>query len=101
MPQLDKFTFATQIFWLSFFFLSSYFITLNFFLPRILSILRLRNSKLNYYKSSISANRVEENVILKSSNLLLERQLIFCEKTLNNLFKSFNSWVEKVKGDLG
>jgi F0F1-type ATP synthase membrane subunit b/b' len=46
MPQFDKITFFTQIFWLFFFFLGFYLIFLQTFLPKLASVLKVRVKKL-------------------------------------------------------
>jgi len=55
MPQLDKLTFTTQIFWLFLTFFSLYWITSKKILPTILSIVRTRQlllSKMALYTTS-------------------------------------------------
>jgi len=42
MPQLDKFSFATQIFWLLVLFFFLYIILINYFLPAIFKVLKIR-----------------------------------------------------------
>jgi hypothetical protein len=42
MPQLDKLSFVTQIFWLSLFFFSLYFFLINFFISEIFKGARLK-----------------------------------------------------------
>jgi F0F1-type ATP synthase membrane subunit b/b' len=46
MPQFDKITFFNQIFWLFFFFTGYYFLLLKIFLPKLCSVLKIRNKKL-------------------------------------------------------
>lgn len=58
MPQLDRFAFSSQVFWLIVLFLIGYFIFFNFILPSLYTTLKLRNrrflhlwQKMNYYGS--------------------------------------------------
>ena len=86
MPQLDKFSFASQ------FFIISYFVILNFFLPRILAVLRLRNSKLNNLKTSIHHYWNEEILVLNSFGLVLNQQINYSEQIFSKIEKSFMIW---------
>jgi hypothetical protein len=47
MSQFDKITFASQLFWFTVFFFSSYFVIIWFVLPQIYSSLRVREWRLS------------------------------------------------------
>jgi hypothetical protein len=68
MPQLDKFTFAPQVFWLILGFFGIYFMLLSTGLPRIYKILFFRKKKLE---------------LLFSEYKTLDQELYFSEKYLN------------------
>lgn len=68
MPQLDKFTFAPQVFWLILGFFGIYFMLLSTGLPRIYKILFFRKKKLE---------------LLFSEYKILDQELFFSEKYLN------------------
>jgi len=45
MPQIDRITFFSQLFWLTFCFFSFYILTVSYIIPRISSILKVRAKK--------------------------------------------------------
>lgn len=73
MPQLDKFTFAPQVFWLIFLFLFLYFVLLKTGLPRLYKILLFRKKQLESYAIS---------------GTLLDQELYFSEKSLERVLNS-------------
>ena len=66
MPQLDKVTYASQFFWLSFFFLGFYAFLLKIFLPQISQILKVRMRKLGGSQTGLSTIQ-DENSTYSSS----------------------------------
>jgi hypothetical protein len=52
MPQFDKLTFFNQIFWVVFIFFGFYFVLLRFFLPKLSSVLKIRQKKLQIFSSN-------------------------------------------------
>jgi hypothetical protein len=83
MPQFDKITFFTQIFWLSVIFFGFYFLMLQVFLPKIASVLKIRKKKLlmgadgvstlnkEYFSIIIFRNNFVQNFISDSKNELI------------------------------
>jgi len=45
MPQLDKFAFSSQVFWLILLFLGGYFLFFNFILPSIYAVIKVRATR--------------------------------------------------------
>jgi hypothetical protein len=45
MPQLDKFAFSSQVFWLILLFLGGYFLFFNFILPSIYAVIKVRTTR--------------------------------------------------------
>lgn len=60
MPQLDKFSFATQLFWFCTLFLIYYLLILDKFLPRLLKVLRFRSLRLSAFALGIRLYLSEE-----------------------------------------
>ena len=56
MPQLDKVTFLSQFFWLTFFFIGFYFLILKYFLPKMSRILKFRKEQTGVEDSLILLN---------------------------------------------
>ena len=75
MPQLDKFIFITEVFWLVFGFLGFYFFILRVGLPQLLKILRYR-SKYLLLQNNALLNLEQELVILKKQNIFFENVYI-------------------------
>ena len=83
MPQFDKITFFTQIFWLSIIFFGFYFLMLQVFLPKIASVLKTRKKKLftgvdgvsnlnkEHFSILIFRNNFIQNFINDSKNELI------------------------------
>ena len=90
MPQLDKFTFAPQVFWLILGFFAIYFVLLSTGLPRIYKILLFRKNKLELYYLSFS--KLDKELYFSGINLdsVLSKSLA----TLKNLFESSSKLLE-------
>lgn len=71
MPQFDKITFLTQIFWLIFIFLVLYLDLLKNFLSEISAVLKIRKKKI------VSDTSLVENLNEKSSSVQTTRKLFF------------------------
>lgn len=80
MPQLDKLSYSTQIFWLLVLFTSFYFIILKHILPRILLNIKTREN-------------IIDNMVSKSSNSVLEI------KSAGSDYIKINSNIAKAVGD--
>ena len=72
MPQFDKITFFTQIFWLFFFFLGFYLVFLKTFLPKLASVLKVRVKKLQKGVEGVSIFAEEQEVTTSAFNKALE-----------------------------
>jgi hypothetical protein len=78
MPQLDKFSFFTQIFWLFVLFFIFYYILVNIFLPNLSSLLKIRYKKLSrlkqelvdYFNIELNLFKMKKNHILNLLSLL-------------------------------
>lgn len=97
MPQLDKFMFITQLFWLSFFFILFYFYLLNFVLPKIFKVLRFREYKLKNFTNNNYLTYLEEYLIINSYQNLLKKNGKVTANMLVNLENRFNNWIFKSK----
>ena len=114
MPQFDKITFFTQLFWLFFFFLGFYLVFLKTFLPKLASVLKARVKKLQKGVEGVSIFAEEQEATTSTFNTSLENifsivknsVIVFKEKmslwsdsgvqTLNaNNLSSSNSEIEK------
>jgi len=72
MPQFDKITFFNQIFWLFFFFSGFYLILLNFFLPKLGSVLKARSKKLQKEAEGVFIFSKEQDSVTNLFNISLE-----------------------------
>jgi len=62
VPQFDKITFFNQVFWLFVFFAGFYLIFLKFFLPKLGSVLKVRNKKLQKGAANLIAFKEEQEL---------------------------------------
>ena len=86
MPQFDKITFFTQIFWLTLIFFGFYFYILQGFLPKLASVLKTRKKKLWLSSSRVSGLSEEQFTVLNARNSFLRN---FIEKSKNKLDVKF------------
>jgi hypothetical protein len=93
MPQLDKVTYASQFFWLSFFFLGFYAFLLKIFLPQINQILKVRMKKLSGSESSLSTIQDENNSIQQKNELLFLRGIRDSKQFFNEASQKTNDWL--------
>lgn len=93
MPQLDKVTYASQFFWLSFFFLGFYAFLLKIFLPQINQILKVRMKKLSGSQSSLSTIQDENNSIQQKNELLFLRGIRDSKQFFNEASQKTNDWL--------
>ena len=86
MPQLDKVTFLSQLWWCFFFFLGFYFVIHKFFLPKISRILKLRKKTITMSQHDLSFAQKEIEKLRVSKEMMLRRgldlsQTIFLESS--------------------
>jgi hypothetical protein len=86
MPQFDKITFFTQIFWLTLIFFSFYFLILRFFLPKLAAVLKSRKKKL-FLGSNMTYNLKKENLLITGKKTIFFQS--FTEKTETHLSSNF------------
>lgn len=92
MPQLDKVTFLSQVFWLILMFFTCYVLMLKFILPSIKSSLNFRRNALKLLMGEQTTSVKEESQVFKKyENLFLQSidDSIKClELTKNDLVKT-------------
>ena len=93
MPQLDKVTFLSQFFWLCFFYIGLYFSILNFFLPKMSLILKLRHDKLTGSLSNVNHYTQQNKKIQTNLNTLFNNALITSKNTFNKSFNLIETWL--------
>jgi len=72
MPQFDKITFFNQLFWLFIFFSGFYLTLLKIFLPKLSSILKARNKKLQKGSTNLAALSEEQTFVTFIFHNLIE-----------------------------
>ena len=77
MPQFDKITFFTQIFWLFVTFSCFYFIFLTFFLPKLSFILKARNKKLQKGLTEVLFFSKEQASVILIVNTSVEKFIYY------------------------
>ena len=72
MPQFDKITFLTQIFWLFIIFFGFYFLTLRVFIPEIAAVLKTRKKKLSLGSGGVAQFTEELHKVETCTNSIVE-----------------------------
>lgn len=93
MPQLDKVTFLSQYFWLSFFFLGFYYMISKFYLPKISRILALRQKKIGFSEHAIRYLQEENDKIKENSEVLLSEAQESSKSLFSKVFSRTTNWL--------
>lgn len=93
MPQLDKASYFSQLFWLLVIFTSFYAIIIRIYLPRLARIMKLRQKALKYGKSLTRDIYKEQEGILDEKPLIraLEEGRNSLMRTVENTNKWYNA----------
>jgi len=100
MPQFDKVTFFNQIFWLFFFFTGYYFLLLKVFLPKLSSVLKARNKKLQKGTEGVTVYALEQETVAASFNSSVEKIANAVKKVVSNESETTTAWVNSTVRDL-
>ena len=93
MPQFDKITFFNQLFWLFVFFSGFYLTFLKFFLPKLSSILKARNKKLQKGSTNLTAFNEEQISVTFIFHNILETISFIAKNLLLNSSEKITIWV--------
>jgi len=93
MPQFDKITFFNQLFWLFIFFSGFYLTFLKFFLPKLSSILKARNKKLQKGSTNLTAFSEEQISVTFIFHNILETISFIAKNLLLNSSEKITIWV--------
>lgn len=94
MPQLDKVTYLSQVFWLFVMFFSFYIIILKWMLPTIVTILKLRQRKIDSDSQRAGGLETEEKTIIEDYNLLLKHSFSEAQGLLQASMSDSNAWLK-------
>jgi F-type H+-transporting ATPase subunit b len=100
MPQFDKITFFNQIFWLFFFFTGYYFLLLKVFLPKLGSVLKARNKKLQKGTQGVAIFAEEQETVASSFNSSVEKITSVVKKVVSDSSEKTTAWVDSTVSDL-
>jgi hypothetical protein len=93
MPQFDKITFFTQIFWLTIIFFGFYFIMLQIFLPKIAAVLKTRKKKLSLGVDGVSNLNKEQFSVIAFRNNFAQNFIYTSKNNLITVVSSSVSWL--------
>jgi F-type H+-transporting ATPase subunit b len=96
MPQLDKVTFFSQFFWLSFFFLGFYIVLVKYYLPKMSRILKVRNIKVSSSQEGFSDVKKENGLVREGVDNLVIRGLKNSKQFFHESFQNTSQWVNAV-----
>lgn len=94
MPQLDKITFLSQVFWLIVIFVSFYLISLRYLLPTISKILKVRQNKIESNNKQLTNFKEEESFVTENYETVLRNSLIESQKLLTEAIQSSLVWLD-------
>jgi len=100
MPQFDKITFFTQIFWLFFFFSSFYLIFLKVFLPKLSSVLKARTKKLQKGSEGVANFIEEQNNVIENFNFSIEQISFVVKTSMDESKQKMNFWSKSLLSSL-
>ena len=98
MPQLDKASYFSQIFWLLVIFTTFYAIIIRIYLPRLARIMKLRQKTLKYGRSLTRNIYKEQEIILDEKPLV--RALEEGRNSLIRTVASTNKWYNDTEKQL-
>lgn len=93
MPQLDTMSWLSQIFWVFFFFLIFYTITLKTFLPILAQTMKARKKKIAWDNTSIDSLKGEDSSIFAKQENVIARTLLINKETLQKSAEFNESWI--------
>jgi len=93
MPQLDKLTFFSQFFWLSFFFLGFYISLVKYYLPKMSKILKVRNIKVSSSQEGFSDVKKENGLVRENVDNLVVIGLKHSKQFFQESFQKTSDWV--------
>jgi len=94
MPQFDKITFFNQIFWLFAFFSGFYFIFLKIFLPKLSSVLKARQKKLQKGSQGLVSFSKEQDKTFEQFNTAIQESSISVKGSVLNTTESIKTWLD-------
>ena len=94
MPQLDKLTFFSQFFWLSFFFLGFYIVLVKYYLPKMSRILKVRSIKVSSSHEGFSDVQKENGLVRESVDNLVLHGLKHSRQFFMESFQNTSQWVQ-------
>lgn len=93
MPQFDKITFFTQIFWLTIIFFGFYFLTLQIFLPKIAAVLKSRKKKLSSGSTGVFNLNEEQFSVVNIRNTFVQNFIEDAKSSLGSKVSLGVSWL--------
>jgi F0F1-type ATP synthase membrane subunit b/b' len=95
MPQFDKLTFFTQIFWTTLVFFTFYCITVRIFLPRLGTILKIRKKKLALGSQGVHIFNDEQSSTHNSYDNLLQEASENSRDGISQSLDNSNTWLNE------
>lgn len=96
MPQLDKVTFLSQFFWLSFFYLGFYFLILKYFLPKMSRIIKYRRKKMSGSQEGAGFLVSENEKVRSNFDGMVAKSLNTSRTLFAENFQRTENWLQKI-----
>jgi len=97
MPQLDIYSFSSQLFWCLITFSTVYIVLLRKVLPNIAKILKIRNRLINNYSDILTSLKKEKQE--NSINNMYSNIIVDYKNMLNSTVKSYDSHTETLSNN--
>ena len=94
MPQLDQYSFLSQLFWLLVVFGFFYIVTLTYVLPTISQILKTRKNQIKDFNSKTHTLKIESSLFNVEYSRMLVTFFMCSHDILDKCYKSSSSWSE-------
>lgn len=93
MPQFDKITFFSQIFWLIIIFFGFYILIVHIFIPKLATVLKTRKKKLGGGASGVSALNKEQLHTTVEKNMLVQHFADNAKSNTTAMLSKSVSWL--------
>jgi len=93
MPQFDKITFFSQIFWLIILFFSFYVLIVHLFVPKLATVLKTRKKKLGGGTNGVSFLNNEQLNVTTEKNMLVQNSVGNAKTGVHFMLSKSSAWL--------
>jgi len=93
MPQFDKITFFSQIFWLIIIFFGFYILIVHLFIPKLATVLKTRKKKLGGGANGVSFLNSEQLNVTTEKNMLVQNSVGNAKSNVHFMLSKGSAWL--------